>query len=141
MPNNNLPNPSGAGRARHSTPQEHRPLVHRRAPPQQPNHPRRPSSPTVNKAEALKLSRGKSISRQHQRPWTLKEWAFVERIPEGKKGVLFKFQEKFKWTPTEGQLRSQFWYFKRSSSCKARWRGQGDGGADHDETEDGFSKA
>jgi len=26
-----------------------------------------------------------------------------------------RFQEKFKWTPTEGQLRSQFWYFKRSS--------------------------
>ena len=26
-----------------------------------------------------------------------------------------RFQEKFKWTPSEGQLRSQFWYFTRSS--------------------------
>jgi hypothetical protein len=25
----------------------------------------------------------------------LKEWAFVERIPEGKKGVLFKYVDLF----------------------------------------------
>ncbi|KAE9370258.1 hypothetical protein N431DRAFT_31752 [Stipitochalara longipes BDJ] len=73
---------------RRPRPQQQRiPIVHRRVPAQQQNRapgytPRRPSSPTTSKAEALKLSRGRTVSRQHQRPWTLKEWAFVERIPK-----------------------------------------------------------
>ena len=29
--------------------------------------------------------------------------------------------EKFKWVPSEGQLRSQFWYFKRSGSEMRRF--------------------
>jgi hypothetical protein len=28
---------------------------------------------------------------------------------------MFKFQEKFKWMPSEGQFRSQYWYFKKSA--------------------------
>ena len=29
--------------------------------------------------------------------------------------LMSRFQDKFKWTPTEGQLRSQYWYFKKSA--------------------------
>jgi hypothetical protein len=32
------------------------------------------------------------------------------------KTALFNFQDKFNWTPSEGQLRSQHWYFKMSNS-------------------------
>jgi len=31
-----------------------------------------------------------------------------------------RFQEKFKWMPSEGQLRSQFWYFKKSAVSAAK---------------------
>lgn len=30
--------------------------------------------------------------------------------------VMFAFQEKFSWLPSEGQLRSQHWYFKKSAA-------------------------
>jgi hypothetical protein len=29
--------------------------------------------------------------------------------------LMSRFQDKFKWMPTEGQLRSQYWYFKKSA--------------------------
>ena len=32
------------------------------------------------------------------------------------KAALFKFQDKFNWTPSESQLRSQHWYFKMSNN-------------------------
>jgi hypothetical protein len=55
----------------------------------------RPLSPTASKAGALRLSREKTTSRKHQRPWTLKEWEFVETVPkdideEGMKAAMFE---------------------------------------------------
>ena len=29
-------------------------------------------------------------------------------------GIMFKFQDKFKWVPTEDQLRSQQWHFRQT---------------------------
>ena len=80
-------------------------------------------------AKALNLTRSKSTassSRKNQRPWTLREFAFVCTIPkdishEELQSYQFKFMEKFKWVPSEGQLRSQFWYFKRSGSEMRRF--------------------
>jgi hypothetical protein len=62
-----------------------------------------------------------TTSRKNQRPWTLKEFEFVSTIRSNAsnqemKTALFKFQDKFNWTPSEGQLRSQHWYFKMSNS-------------------------
>jgi hypothetical protein len=73
-------------------PQQHQRSIQRRPPAQQQDC---PLSPTASKAAALKLSREKPTSRKHQRPWTLKEWEFVEKIPkdideEGMKVVKFK---------------------------------------------------
>lgn len=53
-------------------------------------------------------------SRKHQRPWTLKEWAYVEKIPRGVKNeqmrpMRWEFRDNYGWTPTDGQMRSQYW--------------------------------
>jgi hypothetical protein len=49
--------------------------------------------------------------------------------------LMSRFQDKFKWKPTEEQLRSQYWYFKKSArkmreflTVMQRMRGR-DGGA------------
>ncbi|KAF8866967.1 hypothetical protein BDZ45DRAFT_683166 [Acephala macrosclerotiorum] len=57
--------------------------------------------------------------RRYQRPWTLKEWRYVEKIQRGMSGeemrtLVVRFRERFGWEPTEGQMRSQYWYFKLS---------------------------
>lgn len=31
-------------------------------------------------------------------------------------GYQFRFRNKFQWVPSEGQLRSHFWYFRRSGT-------------------------
>ncbi len=95
-----------------------RPSTQQRARP--PGYTPRRSDPDAIAAAALNLARNKTPSRKNQRPWTLKEWSFVETIPknidsEAIKRYMFKFQEKFKWMPSEGQFRSQYWYFKKSA--------------------------
>lgn len=75
--------------------------------------------PVVTAAAALNLTRKAGPARKNQRPWTPREWAFVETIPkdidsDGIKEYMFRFQDKFKWSPSEGQLRSQHWFFGRS---------------------------
>jgi hypothetical protein len=40
--------------------------------------------------------------------WGLSNWLILMFL-------MSRFQDKFKWTPTEGQLRSQYWYFKKSA--------------------------
>jgi hypothetical protein len=74
MSTNNRYNPSAQRR-----PQQLEPSTRRRPSAQRRD---RPLSPTASKAGALKLSREKTISRKHQRPWTLKEWEFVKTIPK-----------------------------------------------------------
>jgi hypothetical protein len=77
---------------------------------------------TARRAANQDLARQRvSTSRKNQRPWTLKEFEFVSTIRRNAsnqemKMALFKFQDKFNWTPSEGQLRSQHWYFKMSNS-------------------------
>jgi hypothetical protein len=77
---------------------------------------------TARRAANQNLARERvTTSRKNQRPWTLKEFEFVSTIRSNAsnqemKTALFKFQDKFNWTPSEGQLRSQHWYFKMSNS-------------------------
>lgn len=87
MLTNNRYNPSAQRRPQQLEPStRRRPSAQRRG---------RPLSPTASKAGAFKLSREKTTSRRHQRPWTLKEWEFVETIPkdideEGMKAAMFE---------------------------------------------------
>jgi hypothetical protein len=87
MPTKNRYNPSAKRRPQQLEPSaRRRPLAQRRD---------RPLSPTASKAGALRLSREKTTSRKHQRPWTLKEWEFVETVPkdideEGMKAAMFE---------------------------------------------------
>lgn len=77
--------------------------------------------PVATAAEALNLERGqKGGGKEQQRLWVPKEWALVEKIPKDVSNDdivmwLFKFRDKFGWTPSEGQMRSQYWYFKKTS--------------------------
>jgi hypothetical protein len=86
-----------------STNNRYNPSAQRRPQQLEPSTRRRPSaqrrdrqlSPTASKAGALILSREKTTSRKYQRPWTLKDWEFVETIPkdideEGMKAAMFE---------------------------------------------------
>lgn len=111
-----------------------RPLTQQRAPPTSTQRERLPSytapkpDPIVTAAASLNLTRKSTPARKNQRPWTPREWAFVETIPkgidsEGIKEYMFKFRDKFKWMPSEGQFRSPYWFFGRSKETMRAFLG------------------
>jgi hypothetical protein len=97
-----MPNPNHFDTSALCRPQERppHPLSQRRPSTQQQEGfsnytPHEPDLQVTAAAAGLNLARAKTTGRTHQRPWTLKEWAFVERIPEdidgeGMKKVMFK---------------------------------------------------
>jgi hypothetical protein len=111
-----------------------RPSTQQRGPPISTQRERLPGytapkpDPIVTAATSLNLTRKSTPARKNQRPWTPREWAFVETIPkdtdsEGIKEYMFRFQDKFKWMPSEGQLRSPYWFFGRSKETMRAFLG------------------